>query len=183
MADHSIVPCGFGHQLLTCSVHNWRPNAISGAYQIFYFPECNQRLASDCTSCPVTEDPRVTVERSDAEQVRAQLYARVPRVQLPELLMGVDSETHLSWELLGRPPSAPEELVPLYAAVLVAAMGLDSTDVAMMIPGVRPSAIRRASRLLEEERVCVAPTTQSSNYCSRNRSRKSGAMATKHQAA
>jgi hypothetical protein len=33
-----------------------------------------------------------------------------------------------------------------------AAMALDSTDVAMMIPGVRLSAIRRASLLLEEER-------------------------------
>jgi hypothetical protein len=34
----------------------------------------------------------------------------------------------------------------------VAALALDSTDVAMMIPGVRLSAIRRASLLLEEER-------------------------------
>jgi TnpA family transposase len=98
------------------------------------------------------DDPRVTVEPSEAEQLRTRLYARVPRVQLPELLMAVDSETHFSWELLGRAPSAPEELIPLYAAVLVSAMGLDHSDVAMMIPGVRLSAIRRASRLLEQER-------------------------------
>jgi hypothetical protein len=71
------------------------------------------------------DDPRVTVESSDAEQLRRRLYARVPRVQLPELLMAVDSETHFSWELLGRAPSAPEELIPLYSAVLVGAMGLD----------------------------------------------------------
>jgi hypothetical protein len=68
------------------------------------------------------------------------------------MLMAVDSETHFSWELLGRAPSAPEELIPLYAAILVAAMGLDHTDVAIMIPGVRLSAIRRASGLLEQER-------------------------------
>jgi TnpA family transposase len=66
--------------------------------------------------------------------------------------MAVDSETHFSWELLGRAPSAPEELIPLYSAVLVGAMGLDHTDVAMMIPGVRLSAIRRASHLIEQER-------------------------------
>lgn len=98
------------------------------------------------------DDPRVTVEPSDADQLRRRLYARVPRVQLPELLMAVDSETHFSWELLGRAPSAPEELIPLYAAILVGAMGLDHTDVAMMIPGVRLSAIRRASGLLQHER-------------------------------
>jgi len=98
------------------------------------------------------DDPAVTVERGDAELLRTQLYARVGRVQLTELLLAIDGETHFSWELLGRPPAAAEELVPLYAAIFVAAMGLDTTDVAIMIPGVRLSDIRRASMLLEEER-------------------------------
>jgi hypothetical protein len=47
---------------------------------------------------------------------------------------------------------SPEEFVPVYAALFVAAMGLDMTDVAIMIPGVRLADIRRASRLLEEDR-------------------------------
>jgi hypothetical protein len=93
------------------------------------------------------DDPAVTSERSDAELVRNQLYARVGRAQLTELLLlAVDGETHFSWELLRRPPVAPEELVPVYAALFVAAMGLDMTDVAIMIPGVRLADIRRASR-------------------------------------
>jgi hypothetical protein len=94
------------------------------------------------------DDPAVTSERSDAELLRNQLYARVGRAQLTELLLAVDGETHFSWELLGRPPVAPEELVPVYAALFVAAMGLDMTDAAIMIPGVRLADIRRASRLL-----------------------------------
>ena len=98
------------------------------------------------------DDPVWTVERSDAELVRTRLYSRVGRAQLPELLLAVDGETHFTWELLGRAPDAPEELIPLYAAIFVAAMALDGTDVAMMIPGVRLSAIRRASVLLEDER-------------------------------
>jgi hypothetical protein len=98
------------------------------------------------------DDPAVTVERGDAELLRTQLYSRVGRVQLTELLLAIDGETHFSWELLGRPPAAAEELVPLYAAIFVAAMGLDTTDVAIMIPGVRLPDIRRASMLLEEER-------------------------------
>lgn len=97
------------------------------------------------------DDPRITVEPGDADQVRSRLYDRLSRVQLPALLLEVDSQTHFSWELLGRAPSAPEELVPLYAAILVSAMALESTDVAMTILGVRLSAIRRASVLLEKD--------------------------------
>jgi hypothetical protein len=74
------------------------------------------------------DDPAWTVERGDAELLRTRLYARVGRAQLPELLLAIDGETHFTWELLGRAPSAPEELIPLYAAILVAAMALDSTD-------------------------------------------------------
>ena len=98
------------------------------------------------------DDPAVTSERSDAELLRNQLYARVGRAQLTELLLAVHGETHFSWELLRRAPVAPEELVPVYAALFVAAMGLDMTDVAIMIPGVRLADIRRVSRLLEEDR-------------------------------
>jgi hypothetical protein len=98
------------------------------------------------------DDPAITSERSDAELLRNQLYAHVGRTQLTELLLAVDGETHFSWELLRRPPVAPEELVPVYAALFVAAMGLDMTDVAIMIPGVRLADIRRASILLEEDR-------------------------------
>jgi TnpA family transposase len=98
------------------------------------------------------DDPAVTVEAGDAELLRTALYARVGRIQLTELLVAIDGETHFSWELLGRAPTAAGELVPVYASILVAAMALDGTDVALMIPGVRLSAIRRASLLLEEER-------------------------------
>jgi TnpA family transposase len=97
------------------------------------------------------DDPMWLSERGDAEATRARLYESLGRVQLPELLIAVDSETHFTWELLGRAPSAPEELTPVYAAILVAAMGLDRSEAAVMIPGVRSSAIRRASFLLEEE--------------------------------
>jgi TnpA family transposase len=98
------------------------------------------------------DDPRYVWERSDADATRTRLYDLVGRVQLPELLIAMDGETHFTWELLGRAPSAAEELTPVYAAILVAAMGLDRAEAAVMIPGVRPSAIRRASYLLESER-------------------------------
>ena len=105
------------------------------------------------------DDPAVTLENPDADLIRTRLYARVGRVQLPTLLLAIDSETHFSWELLGRPASTPEELVPLYAAILVNAMALDATDVAMMIPGIQLSAIRRASVHLENDRELRTPIT------------------------
>ncbi|MGI9301628.1 MAG: Tn3 family transposase [Gammaproteobacteria bacterium] len=90
---------------------------------------------------------------SHAAAVSAQLYAHVGKVQLPELLLAMDSETHFTWQLLGRVPPAPEELLPVCAAIIAAAMGLDATEVSMMIPAVRLSSIRRALQLLEEDRL------------------------------
>jgi hypothetical protein len=69
----------------------------------------------------LSDDPAVSSERSDAEVLRNQLYGRVGRAQLTELLLAVDGATHFSWELLRRPPVAPDELVPVYAALFVAA--------------------------------------------------------------
>ena len=100
----------------------------------------------------MADDPSITVERGDAELLRARLYGHLGRVQLTELLLAVDGETHFTWELLGSAPSAADELVPLYAAIFVAAMGLETTDVAMMMLGVRLSDIRRGLMLLEDER-------------------------------
>lgn len=100
----------------------------------------------------LADDPRYVWERSDADSIRAQLYDSLPRVQLPELLIAADGETHFTWELLNRAPSAPEELRPVYAAILVAAMGLDRSEAASMMPGIRPSAIRKASFQIEDEK-------------------------------
>lgn len=100
----------------------------------------------------MADDPAITVERGDAELLRARLYGCLGRVQITELLLAIDGETHFTWELLGSAPSAAEELLPLHAAIFVAAMGLESTDVAMMIPGVSLSDIRCGLMLLEEER-------------------------------
>jgi TnpA family transposase len=97
------------------------------------------------------DDPRWYWEPTEADELRQRLHTRVGRVQLPELLLAVDSETHFSWQLLGRQPQSAEELITLYAGLLAAASNLDGTSMALMIPGQRPSAIRRAMGLLEEE--------------------------------
>jgi len=96
-------------------------------------------------------DPAWYSEPTSADELRQRLYLRVGRVQLPELLLAVDSDTRFSWQLLGREPRSAEELVTVYAGVLAAASNLDASTMALMIPGERPSSIRRAMGLLEEE--------------------------------
>jgi TnpA family transposase len=97
-------------------------------------------------------DRQIRVLAEASEPARRLMRVEAIGRQTATALVASMGETHFTWEVLGRAPSAPEELIPLYAAILVAAMALDSTDVAMMIPGVRLSAIRRASLMLEEER-------------------------------
>jgi TnpA family transposase len=85
------------------------------------------------------------------EATRYELFKEVGGVQLPDLLMAIDSETHFSWRLLGRAPTTELELLLVYAALLAHGTELDATSVALMIPGVSAEAIADAMRMLEDE--------------------------------
>jgi hypothetical protein len=85
------------------------------------------------------------------EATRYELFKAVGSVQLPDLLMAVDSETRFSWRLLGRAPTTEFEWLLVYAASLAHGTELDATSVALMIPGVSAEAIADAMRLLEDE--------------------------------
>jgi hypothetical protein len=65
-----------------------------------------------------TEDPKVM----DGRRV---LFGHLGSVQLPSVLVEVDSHTRFSWSLLGRAPRSEQELVTVYAALL--ALGSDLT--------------------------------------------------------
>jgi TnpA family transposase len=110
-----------------------------------------QEVSVKANGIHLKDDPNCYTEPGDSDELRQRLYTRVGRVQLPELLLSVDSESRFSWQLLGREPSSADELITVYAALLAAASNLDAKTMAMMIPGQRPSAVRRAMMLLEEE--------------------------------
>src|SRR5690606_505390 len=84
--------------------------------------------------------------------VRDAVMAEIGEVQLPDLLLEIDSQVHFSRLLLGRPPQSERELLPLYGAVLGHGTELDATGVALMTPGLSASQILVAMRLLEDER-------------------------------
>ena len=83
--------------------------------------------------------------------------------------------------LFGREPRSADELVTVYAGVLAAASNLDATTMAFLIPGERPSSIRRAMLLLEEEGALGARMMRSSNRFGPCRSSAPGATGTRHR--
>lgn len=101
------------------------------------------------------EDPAVTVESDVTAALRKQLVARtterVGDVQLPELMMSVDSETGFSHQLHGRAAHSPDELISGYAGVLAAAANVEARAMAHMVPGLTATAILRVLRLFEGE--------------------------------
>ncbi len=84
------------------------------------------------------------------ESVREDLYASLPTVHLPELMMAIDSEIRFSWILLGREPADEQELLYVYAALLGHAMDLTAQRVSLMTPGLSVSGLSSALQVLED---------------------------------
>jgi hypothetical protein len=81
------------------------------------------------------------------ESIREELYANLPTVHLPELMMAMDSEIRFSWILLGREPVDEQELLYVYAALLGHAMDLSAQRVSLMTPGLTVDGLTNALQL------------------------------------
>jgi TnpA family transposase len=86
----------------------------------------------------------------ELESIREELYASLPTVHLPELMMAIDSEIRFSWILLGREPADDQELLYVYAALLGHAMDLTAQRVSLMTPGLSVAGLTSALQLLED---------------------------------
>ena len=97
--------------------------------------------------------PREPAERlpDGLDLAQTRLFRKVGRVQLPVLLLELDSRVRFSWILLGREPKHPEELLGVYGALLAAGTDLESRGIATMVRGVRESTVRRYMCLFEAE--------------------------------
>ena len=71
-------------------------------------------------------------------------------VQFSEVMVAIDSQTHFSWALLGRPPHSEDELSLLYGAVLAHGTELNAGEVALMIPGLTEARVAEAMPFLED---------------------------------
>ncbi len=86
----------------------------------------------------------------ELESIREELYASLPAVHLPELMMAIDSEIRFSWILLGREPADEQELLYVYAGLLGHAMDLTVQRMSLMTPGLSVAGLMRALQLLED---------------------------------
>jgi hypothetical protein len=90
---------------------------------------------------------RLTAQRTpaDLKGVRRELYSANPRVQVPDLIMTVDAETHFSAEILGRPADNETELLHLYAGILGQSMDLSANRLSLMV-GLTPEGLSHDTR-------------------------------------
>jgi hypothetical protein len=99
--------------------------------------------------------PALTAEAlpDDLTATRAALFREIGDVQLPDVILEMDSHTHFSWALLGRSAQSERELLTLYAAILAHGTELDATGVALMTPSLDATQIASGMRGLEDDRV------------------------------
>lgn len=75
----------------------------------------------------------------------------IPEAQLPEVLLFVDSKTHFSSKLLGRPAHTEHELKLCYGAMLALGTDMEAKGVAMMIPGLTEEQVGNFMRTIQRE--------------------------------
>lgn len=96
--------------------------------------------------------PKVEAEipLAEAAPLRDKLFADIGQVQLPELILEMDSCVGFSAMLLGRPVRSELELLQVYAGMLAQAAALDATVVQLQIPQLTVAQIRTGMQWLEE---------------------------------
>ena len=95
--------------------------------------------------------PKPKPEDQEAKGLRRAVFQPVETIQLPDLLVDVDSHTRFSWLLLGRSPKSERELVTLYGAVMALGSDLTGAEVTRMVPVLSEQAVGSMMRLIEED--------------------------------
>jgi len=106
--------------------------------------------------------PRVKAERNalDIKPLRDRLFQTMGPVQLPDLILEVDSHTHFSQALMGRAPRSEEELLKVYAGMLAHATSFNATQIAQQMPQLTADQVLTGMVLFENaERVRAANAT------------------------
>lgn len=82
---------------------------------------------------------------------RDNLSKLLPKAQLPDVMLQVDSRAGVTRALLNRPARSEKELMRVYAGMLAHATAMDATTLALMLPGVEPSEVQAGKLLFEED--------------------------------
>ena len=85
----------------------------------------------------------------DPRKTRDHIYKLIGRVQLPDVLLEIDSLCNFSESLLGHRAESVAELLALYGALLAHGTDIDAKSVASMIPGTETTQVSVVMRALE----------------------------------
>ncbi len=96
--------------------------------------------------------PRLKAEGSLAETSRRrdELFEEIGAVQLPDLILEIDSLTGFSRALLDRPARSEEELLKVYGGMLAHGASVDATAIALQIPQLTPAQVLSGMQLFED---------------------------------
>ena len=102
--------------------------------------------------------PRVRAQEVGAELKlkREALFARLGMIQLPELILEMDSRVGFSKIILGRAAKSATELLQVYAGMLAHGAALDASSVSLMVPELTPSQILAGMQYFEDRDIVRA---------------------------
>lgn len=92
---------------------------------------------------------RALEDDPDLVNTKQSMSNMIGPVELPDLMLEIDSKTKFSTILLGREANNADELIALYGGLLAHGTDVDAKGAAAMIPGIRPNDISSAMRMLE----------------------------------
>lgn len=95
-------------------------------------------------------------ERIEVDQKRDLVFNRIGVVQLPNLILEMDSRVHFSKIVIGRTARTETELLQVYAGMLAHATALDATTVSLMVPQLKPNQILAGMQYFEDREVIRA---------------------------
>lgn len=96
--------------------------------------------------------PRDKAQEVDplTERQKDALFERIGVVQLPDLILEMDSRVGFSKVLLGRTAKTPTELLQIYAGMLAHGTSLDASAVSLMVPQLTPNQILAGMQYFED---------------------------------
>lgn len=102
--------------------------------------------------------PRVKAQEvgTEVNRKREALFGRIGVVQLPDLILEMDSRVGFSRILLGRAAKTSTELLQVYAGMLAHGAAQDASGISLMVPELKPSQIIAGMQYFEDRDVVRA---------------------------
>lgn len=92
-------------------------------------------------------------ERLEIDRKRDLIFGRIGVVQLPNLILEMDSRVHFSKIILGRSARTETELLQVYAGMIAHANALDASTVSLMVPQIKTQQVLAGMQYFEDREV------------------------------